>query len=61
MSTLEISKISRSRQIIESLLYQCDVIINGDKPGDIKVNDSRLYKRVLKEGSIGLGKVRTSP
>lgn len=55
MSTLEISKISRSRQIIESLLYQCDVIINGDKPGDIKVNDSRLYKRVLKEGSIGLG------
>jgi cyclopropane-fatty-acyl-phospholipid synthase len=29
--------------------------VNGSRPWDIKVHDERLYKRLLKEGSLGLG------
>lgn len=40
---------------IEELLEKADIQINGDRPWDILVQDSRVYKRVLKEGSIGAG------
>ncbi|MBC6501142.1 cyclopropane fatty acyl phospholipid synthase [Citrobacter freundii] len=55
MSSTKLTNITRSRKIVDSLLYQCDIIINGDKPGDIKVHNPQFFKRVLKEGSMGLG------
>lgn len=38
-----------------SLLSTVDIRINGDRPWDIRVHDPRLYKRVLRDGSLGLG------
>lgn len=43
-----------SYNFINSMLSRCDVTINGEKLGDIKVNDARFFKRVFNEGSIGL-------
>ncbi|MFZ2187642.1 MAG: cyclopropane fatty acyl phospholipid synthase [Candidatus Moraniibacteriota bacterium] len=41
----------KSRQI----LARADIQINGDRPWDIAVHDERLYRRVLTQGSLGLG------
>ncbi len=45
----------RDKQIIEKLLNECGITINGDKPYDIQVHNEKLYTRVLREGSLGLG------
>ena len=37
------------------LLSLADVTVNGDRPWDIQVNDERFYRRVLAQGSLGLG------
>ena len=38
-----------------ALLEKADIKINGDRPWDIQVHDEALYKRVLLQGSLGLG------
>lgn len=43
------------KQTIEALLEPADVKINGSRPWDIKVNRERFYRRVLREGSLGIG------
>lgn len=43
------------RQKIEVLLDSADVKIDGDRPWDPHVHDDRLYERVLRQGSLGLG------
>ncbi len=43
------------KQVVQNLLKHADVKINGNRPWDIKVKDKRFYKRVLAEGSLGLG------
>jgi cyclopropane-fatty-acyl-phospholipid synthase len=40
---------------IEGLLIYADVQINGPRPWDIKVHNKELYRRVLSQGSMGLG------
>lgn len=45
----------QSKKIIEKLLRECGVTINGSKPYDIKVHNEDLYNRVLRYGSLGLG------
>ena len=40
---------------IEQLLSETGVRINGLHPWDIWVRDERLYSRLLKDGSLGLG------
>lgn len=45
----------KSREIIESILKSADIKINGDRPFDIHVKDERLYDRVLRDGTLGLG------
>jgi len=45
----------KQRQFIEQLLSQAGIKINGPDPWDIQVLDDRLYARVLKDGSLGLG------
>ncbi len=46
---------SNLKNQIQSLLEKADVQINGSRPWDIKVYDERLYARVLRHGSLGLG------
>lgn len=41
--------------VIEDLLAQADVRINGDRPWDLQVLDDRLYREVLTRGSLGFG------
>jgi cyclopropane-fatty-acyl-phospholipid synthase len=40
---------------VAALLSRADVAIDGDRPWDLQVHDSRLYARVLAQGSLGLG------
>jgi cyclopropane-fatty-acyl-phospholipid synthase len=39
----------------EKLLSLAGIVINGRHPWDIQVHDERLYRRVLGQGSLGLG------
>lgn len=43
------------KKILEHLLKNTGVKINGKNSYDIQVHDNRFYKRVLAEGSLGLG------
>nr|XP_018917708.1 PREDICTED: uncharacterized protein LOC109044442 [Bemisia tabaci] len=40
---------------VEDLLSKADVKINGSRPWDIRVKNPGFFKRVLSEGSLGLG------
>ena len=42
-------------RIANELLSRAGININGTAPSDIRVKNSRFFKRVLKEGSLGLG------
>lgn len=46
---------SDSKNKIQELLSHADIVINGDRPWDIRVHNGRLYSRVLASGSLGLG------
>jgi len=41
--------------ILAELVAQAGVRFNGDRPWDIRVHDTRFFKRVLQQGSLGLG------
>jgi cyclopropane-fatty-acyl-phospholipid synthase len=47
--------VSNSKKIIEEHLQGSGVRINGNQPWDIQVKDERLYDRVLRDRSLGLG------
>ncbi|MBV4414396.1 cyclopropane fatty acyl phospholipid synthase [Enterobacteriaceae bacterium YMB-R22] len=42
-------------KISRDLLQKAGVEINGDRPYDIQVKNNKFYKRVLQQGSLGLG------
>ena len=42
-------------KIVSRLLLESGVEINGTKKWDIKVRNNKFYKRVLQQGSLGLG------
>lgn len=42
-------------KIVNKLLLESGVEINGSKTWDIKVRNNNFYKRVLQQGSLGLG------
>ncbi|WP_237386604.1 cyclopropane fatty acyl phospholipid synthase [Xenorhabdus sp. Sc-CR9] len=42
-------------RITRELLHEADIEINGKRPFDIHIKNPNFYKRVLKEGSLGLG------
>lgn len=42
-------------RIVSELLGRAGIEINGSQPGDIRVNNPKFFKRVLQEGSLGLG------
>ncbi|HVM73210.1 MAG TPA: cyclopropane fatty acyl phospholipid synthase [Anaerolineales bacterium] len=41
--------------IIRELLDTTEIKINGSQPWDLQVHDARLYERILRDGSLGLG------
>ncbi|MCX2739487.1 cyclopropane fatty acyl phospholipid synthase [Pontibacter anaerobius] len=43
------------QQQVASILATADVKINGPDPWDLQVHDERFYKRILTEGTLGLG------
>lgn len=46
---------NQAKEIINDLLLEAGIHINGDKPWDIKVHNEALYERVIKQGALGLG------
>ena len=40
---------------IQKILKEADVAVNGTRPWDIRVLDSRFYDRVFADGSVGIG------
>jgi cyclopropane-fatty-acyl-phospholipid synthase len=40
---------------IQEILSAAGIVVNGNKPWDMRVKDDRFYSRVLREGSLGLG------
>lgn len=43
------------KDIVEKILAEVDIRIDGDQPYDIQVHNNEFYKRVLQQGSLGLG------
>lgn len=43
------------RQHLEQRLKLADIEVNGNRPWDLQLRDSRLFHRVLRRGSLGLG------
>ena len=50
---------TRHRRKVETLLEGTDIGIDGARPSDIRVRDPRFFKRVLTQGSLGLGESYT--
>lgn len=44
-----------SERTVRDLLRRAGITVNGKQPGDIRVHDRRFYRRVLAQGSLGLG------
>lgn len=45
----------RSKNAVEDLLATAAIEINGNQPHDIQVKNEDFYRRVLQQGSLGLG------
>lgn len=44
-----------ARRYLSAKLAQADIGIDGQRPWDLRVHDERSFRRVLAEGSVGLG------
>lgn len=42
-------------RIVQEMLRNADIEMNGTRPWDIKVTNPAFFKRVIQEGSLGLG------
>lgn len=49
------AKADHWQQIGEELLARAGIILNGSRPWDIQVTNPKFFKRVLQQGSLGLG------
>jgi len=45
----------KAESIVRELLLSAGVNVNGDQPWDIQVHDQRLYERILRDSTLGLG------
>ncbi|EJH8997361.1 cyclopropane fatty acyl phospholipid synthase [Salmonella enterica] len=43
------------QNLCQEILYDAGIIINGGCPFDIQVKNNQFFKRVIREGSVGLG------
>jgi cyclopropane-fatty-acyl-phospholipid synthase len=46
---------AKSETVIRELCELADVQVNGSNPWDMQVHDERLYDRILRDSSLGLG------
>ncbi len=46
---------SAAEREVRELLAMARIEVNGNQPWDMQVHDNRLYRRILSEGSLGLG------
>ena len=46
---------SKSETMIRELLDLAEIKVNGNQPWDLQVHDDRLYDRILRDSSLGLG------
>jgi cyclopropane-fatty-acyl-phospholipid synthase len=46
---------NRSQAEVEDLLAYANIRIGGTRPWDVRVNDDRLFERLMAQGSLGLG------
>lgn len=53
--TIQAPPRSKSRQMLEELLAECDIELNGSRPFDIRVIDEQAVNRIIRQGSLGLG------
>ena len=44
-----------AKAVLTSMLAEVDIRVGGDRPWDIRVHNEGLYKRVLREGTLGAG------
>jgi cyclopropane-fatty-acyl-phospholipid synthase len=44
-----------ARTFVEGLLKKADITIGGSRPQDIQVHDERLFNRIIRYGTLGLG------
>jgi len=47
--------IQKLRGIIQEILHPAGIAVDGTSPWDIRIKDERFFKRVLSDGSLGLG------
>jgi cyclopropane-fatty-acyl-phospholipid synthase len=45
----------RASEILGEMLGRAGVTVGGDAPWDVQVHDARLYPRVLRDGTLGVG------
>ncbi|OGG82314.1 cyclopropane-fatty-acyl-phospholipid synthase [Candidatus Kaiserbacteria bacterium RIFCSPLOWO2_02_FULL_56_11] len=45
----------RAEQVAKGVLAKADIHVGGSRPWDVTVHDPRTYRRVLRDGSLGLG------
>jgi cyclopropane-fatty-acyl-phospholipid synthase len=45
----------KAEEIVAALLNLADITVNGGRPWDMQVHDRRVFTRILREGSLGLG------
>ncbi|WP_420911388.1 cyclopropane fatty acyl phospholipid synthase [Edwardsiella tarda] len=57
MSTIvsAINAPSRSYRILQPLLQQADIQLDGHRPYDIQIHNPQLFRRIMQNGSLGLG------
>lgn len=48
-------KSDRFRATFTAILEQADIRISGDRPWDIAVHDPRFFRRVMAQGTLGVG------
>ena len=48
-------KHASSKQVVQNLVAQLDVRINGNRPWDIQVDNPDFFNKVLGGGSLALG------
>ncbi|MGE5299717.1 MAG: hypothetical protein ACM3MB_01985 [Acidobacteriota bacterium] len=43
------------KEIAREILAPAGIAINGNRPWDIQIKNEHFYRRILKDGSLGLG------
>ena len=49
----------RAADIMREALARAGITVGGDAPWDMRINDPRVYQRVLRDGTLGVGESYT--